>query len=121
MKKHPEYFQFKQFRIYHDQCALKVGTDGVLLGAWSKLPEKKDTGNTISVLDIGCGTGLVSIMLAQRYPFAIIKGIDIDYQAINQAKANAAISPWSDRISFEISDARLTDTPFLRKNHMTPL
>lgn len=106
MKKHPEYFQFKQFRIYHDQCALKVGTDGVLLGAWSKLPEKKDTGNTISVLDIGCGTGLVSIMLAQRYPFAIIKGIDIDYQAINQAKANAAISPWSDRISFEISDAR---------------
>lgn len=41
MKKHPEYFQFKQFRIYHDQCALKVGTDGVLLGAWSKLPEKK--------------------------------------------------------------------------------
>lgn len=53
--------------------------------------------------------------------FAIIKGIDIDYQAINQAKANAAISPWSDRISFEISDARTYRHSISPQNHMTPL
>lgn len=107
MKKHPEYFQFKQFRIYHDKCALKVGTDGVLLGAWSKLPEKKETEGWSNVLDIGCGTGLVSLMLAQRYPLAAIKGIDIDPQSITQAKDNATISPWSNRISFEITDATI--------------
>ena len=100
MDKHPDYFQFKQFRIYHGSCGLKVGTDGVLLGAWSQLPE----GKMRRVLDVGCGTGLISIMLAQRFADAHITGIDIDVNAVSQAASNAALSPWSERLSFHQGD-----------------
>ena len=54
------YFTFKQFTIYHDRCAMKVGTDGVLLGAWTNLK------NANRILDVGTGTGLIALMLAQR-------------------------------------------------------
>lgn len=58
------YFQFKQFTIYHDRCAMKVGTDGVLLGAWCNIPKN---GN---ILDIGTGTGIIALMAAQRSSFS---------------------------------------------------
>ena len=92
------YFQFKKFIIHHDRCAMKVGTDGVLLGAWANAE------NARRILDIGAGSGLISLMLAQRYPSANIVGIDIDEDAIAQAKENAELSPWKDRIELFTAD-----------------
>ncbi|MDD2563955.1 MAG: methyltransferase, partial [Salinivirgaceae bacterium] len=69
------YFQFKQFKIYQDKCSMKVGTDGTLLGAWTNVPQ------TGRILDVGCGTGLLSLMMAQRAPFSMIDGIEIDIDA----------------------------------------
>jgi tRNA1Val (adenine37-N6)-methyltransferase len=71
---------------------MKVGTDGVLLGAWS------DAENAKRVLDIGTGTGLVALMIAQRNSEAVVDAIDIDADACEQAKGNAAASPWPDRV-----------------------
>lgn len=85
------FFQFKQFTVYHDKCAMKVGTDGVLLGAWTQTAEARN------ILDIGTGTGLIALMLAQRTT-AIIDAIDIDADACLQAKENSQASPFSDRI-----------------------
>lgn len=92
------YFQFKKFIIHHDRCAMKVGTDGVLLGAWANAE------NARRILDIGVGSGLISLMLAQRYSSANIVGIDIDEDAIVQAKENAELSPWKDRIELFVAD-----------------
>ncbi len=85
------YFQFKQFRIIHEQSAMKVGTDGVLLGAWANIGAAK------SILDVGTGTGLISIMMAQRSN-AKITGIEIEKKAAEEAKINALSCPWSNRI-----------------------
>jgi Predicted O-methyltransferase len=85
------YFRFKQFTVYHDQCAMKVGTDGVLLGAWV------ESTNSTRVLDIGAGSGLVSLMIAQR-SLAQIEAIDIDEDACIQSVVNFRNSPFSDRI-----------------------
>lgn len=85
------YFSFKQFTVFHHKCAMKVGIDGVLLGAWT------DIGNADSILDIGAGTGLIALMLAQRSN-ARIDAIDIDADAVVQANENVQTSPWSDRI-----------------------
>ena len=87
------YFQFKQFTIHHDRCAMKVGTDGVLLGAWAPLIQPRH------ILDIGTGSGLIALMLAQRYPQAQVTGIDIDTASIEQAAANVAASPFAERVS----------------------
>lgn len=84
------YFRFKQFTVHHELCAMKVGTDGVLLGALA------DGGSRI--LDIGTGTGLVALMMAQRFPSAHITGIDIDDGAVIQAQKNVELSPFADRI-----------------------
>ncbi len=92
------YFAFKQFTIHHDRCAMKVGTDGVLLGAWADLE------NARRVLDIGTGTGLIALMLAQRCADASITGIDIDADAVSQAKENVCASPWKDRIGICLQD-----------------
>lgn len=73
-------FKFKQFTIYHDKCAMKVGTDGVLLGAWAPIANVK------RVLDVGTGTGLIALQLAQRNPHAKITAIEIDTVAAEQAK-----------------------------------
>ena len=90
------YFQFKQFTIRHDKCAMKVGTDGVLLGAWA------DVQSSQHILDVGTGSGLIAIMLAQR-SHAVIDAIDIDYDACLQARENAGSSPFAGRIHIEHS------------------
>jgi len=100
------YFRFKQFTVFHDKCAMKVGTDGVLLGAWTDLKD------TQKILDVGTGTGLIALMLAQRNPAALIEAIDIDLPALDQAEMNIRNSPFSDRIAVKGSSfqsfARLT-------------
>ncbi len=85
------YFQFKQFTIVQDGCAMKVGTDGCLLGGWF------DCSNSKNILDIGCGSGLISIMAAQRCN-AQVTGIEIDRNASMQALENVKNSPWAERI-----------------------
>lgn len=101
-----EYFQFKQFRIEQDRTAMKVGTDGVLLGAWAtsrQPPPTPPRGETeggwgCSILDIGTGTGLLSLIAAQELPHAVVTAIDIDADAVGQARQNVSQSPWADRI-----------------------
>jgi len=88
------YFQFKQFRIHQEKAAMKVNTDGVLLGAWTNLEGAK------TVLDIGAGTGLISLMIAQRST-AIITGIEIEKNAAEEALQNVLNSKWSDRVSIK--------------------
>ena len=120
-------FRFKQFTVWHDRCAMKVGTDGVLLGAWSPLPkagvqEFRGSGVTTeqaqsasehlnssvamseyhykaNVLDVGTGSGLIALMLAQRFEGAEITAIDIDPGAVEQARYNFGQSPWSNRLA----------------------
>lgn len=84
-------FQFKQFTIYQDLCAMKVGTDGVLLGAWANGGKR--------VLDAGTGTGIIALMMAQRYPNAVVTAIDIDEGAVKQAQQNVAQSPFAQQIT----------------------
>lgn len=86
-------FTFKQFHIDHSRCAMKVGTDGTLLGAWATLPP-----HAKKILDIGTGSGLIAIMAAQRHPTAKITAIDIDKDCVMQATENAVASPWAERI-----------------------
>ena len=88
------YFQFKQFTIHQQYCAMKVGTDGTLLGAWALASE-----SPCRILDIGTGTGLIALMMAQRYPQAKVTAIDIDDGAVRQAKENVSASPFADRIN----------------------
>ena len=87
-------FRFKQFAVEDDACAMKVGTDGVLLGAWAELSNKCES----RVLDTGSGSGLIALMLAQRFPNACITGIDIDEKAVRQSMDNFSSSPWSSRL-----------------------
>jgi tRNA1Val (adenine37-N6)-methyltransferase len=86
-------FAFKQFTIHDDRCQMKVGTDGVLLGAWA------DVTNARHILDIGTGSGLIALMLAQRNTTAIIDGVEILEVDARQAVENAARSPWPNRIA----------------------
>lgn len=99
------YFRFKQFTIRHDRSALKVGTDGVLLGAWASLPldEERECSH-LRILDVGTGSGLVALMLAQRYPTAEIDGIDIDGASVVQATENVESSPFRGRVFIKKED-----------------
>ena len=86
-------FRFKQFTVQQDRCAMKVGTDGVLLGAWAPIDH-----NPVSVLDIGAGTGLLSLMIAQRSSAEIIDAIEIQDMAFEQCVENFEGSKWLDRL-----------------------
>ncbi len=90
---HMKPFQFKQFSIHQDRCAMKVGTDGVLLGAWASLNHQP-----ASILDIGAGTGLIALQLAQRSLAETIDAIELDDDAYEQCVANFEASPWGDRL-----------------------
>ena len=87
------YFSFKKFTVYQDDVALKVGTAGVLLAAWA--------GGGKRILDIGCGTGLISLMMAQRFPEAGIVAIDIEPKACRQAQFNVENSIYKGRVEVE--------------------
>jgi tRNA1Val (adenine37-N6)-methyltransferase len=88
-----DYFQFKQFRIEQSSVAMKVGTDGVLLGSWVPLEGAE------KALDVGTGTGLIALMMAQRKPILWVTAIDVDSSAAQQALQNVEKSPWKDKIT----------------------
>ena len=98
------YFKFKQFTVWYDRCAMKVGTDGTLLGSWAPVNSVR------KVLDIGTGTGLIALMIAQRQPLCHVDAIDIDAEAVSQACSNVAESPFHDRIKVELQDIVTMDS-----------
>ena len=91
-------FTFKQFIIEDAHCAMKVGTDGVLLGAWA------DVAGCRHITDIGCGSGLIALMAAQRAPEARVTGVEIDPEAVADAQANVAASPFAHRTEIVLAD-----------------
>ncbi|EJJ2471306.1 tRNA1(Val) (adenine(37)-N6)-methyltransferase [Escherichia coli] len=92
-------FTFKQFFVAHDRCAMKVGTDGILLGAWAPVAGVK------RCLDIGAGSGLLALMLAQRTSDSvIIDAVELESEAATQAQENVAQSPWLERINVHTAD-----------------
>lgn len=94
-------FTFKQFFVAHDHCAMKVGTDGILLGAWAPIARVK------RILDIGTGSGLLALMLAQRTKNTVmIDAVELDAVAAGQAAENVAESPWADRIHVHTADVQ---------------
>ena len=119
-------FQFKQFTVAHDRCAMKVGTDGVLTGAWAELPDEG------RILDIGTGSGLIALMVAQRRPHAQVTGIDIDAAAVEQARENVAASPFCHHIEIRLQslqdlaesnerfDAIVCNPPFFEETLLPP-
>ncbi len=120
-------FNFKQFSINQDQCAMKIGTDSVLLGAWAPVNH-----NPFSILDIGAGTGVLSLMLAQRSHAQIIEAIEIDDNAYEQCVDNFEHSQWNDRLfcfhasldefTKEIEDTYdliICNPPFYSENYKT--
>lgn len=130
------FFQFKQFLLHQDRCAMKVTTDGCLFGAW--VAEMANRTLTASygkdepgVLDIGTGTGLLSLMFAQKNRNAIIEAIEIDEKAAEQARENAGHAPWSDRIHVVQADVKehafnhsfdiiISNPPFYEKELTAP-
>ena len=99
-------FRFKQFEVYQDRTAMKIGTDGVLLGAWAAAD------NPFRILDVGTGTGLIALMLAQRYPEALIEAVEIEAGAAEQAHYNFQISPWKDRLHLVQTDFKDFQTDY---------
>lgn len=116
-------FTFKQFFVAHDRCAMKVGTDGILLGAWAPIAQVKH------VLDIGTGSGLLALMLAQRTDDRVmLDAVELDEEAAAQARENVATSPWGARIQVHLGDIQrwqpaqtrryeliVSNPPFLQK------
>lgn len=128
-------FRFKQFTIHDDRCAMKVGTDGVLLGAWAQIAAAPSEANDerageCRVLDVGAGCGLVTLMLAQRYPEATITALEIDADAAEQAAENAAQSPFASQVTIEQGDfsvyqskpydAIVSNPPFFEEDLLPP-
>ncbi len=123
-------FSFRQFTIRHDRCAMKVGTDGVLLGAWAPLV------GACRVLDIGAGSGLIALMLAQRTTAQVV-GLEVDSSSAAQARENVCASPFADRVEIiegdvlnaevqtrlglETFDAIVTNPPFFEETLASPL
>ena len=91
-------FRFKKFAVLNDRTAMKVGTDGVLLGAWCPVEGVR------RVLDVGTGCGVIALMVAQRNSSALIDAIDIDLGAVEEAALNFAASPWGNRLTASLTD-----------------
>lgn len=120
------YFRFKQFNVHQDQCAMKVSTDACIQGAWT--PIKDDVKK---VLDIGAGTGLLSLMLAQRKPGVIIDAVEVDSAAAHQARQNFKDSPWTEQLNVFCADINswehdtqydmiICNPPFFQKSLLGP-
>lgn len=120
-------FSFKQFEIYQGQCAMKVGTDSVLLGAWATIPASGH------ILDIGAGTGILSLMAAQRSIDTLITALEIDSDAAQQCSENVARSMWSSRVQVVNGDfnnpihlanctfeAILSNPPYFEQSLLSP-
>ena len=109
-RKKTKEFSFKEFTIQQDKCAMKVGTDGILLGAWASVDGVK------KALDIGTGSGVIAIMLAQRCKEAEVHAVEVNEAACTQANENMTASPFADRlqaINESIQDyARLTNDTY---------
>ncbi len=102
------YFRFKQFTVHQERCAMKVSTDACIFGAWTPVAE-----GVKNILDIGTGTGLLALMLAQRNADVCIDAIELDPDAAMQARQNIEQSPWRDRIQAIEGDVR--NYPFSKK------
>lgn len=120
-------FKFKEFEIHQDRCAMKIGTDGVLLGAWVSLENEPS-----NILDIGAGTGIITLQLAQRSKAETIDAVEIDDDAYEQCTENLENSPWGDRVfcyhtsvqefAIEIEekyDLIITNPPFYSEDYKT--
>lgn len=122
----PDLFRFKEFGLAHNECAHKIGTDGVLLGAWVSTPT-----TTLNILDIGSGSGLISFMMAQRFSQAQILGIELDLASHQQSLQNLNINPWKRRINFKLAnflthdfedqkfDLILSNPPFFKTTYLS--
>lgn len=122
-------FKFKKFTIEHDRCAMKIGTDSVLLGAWVDLSFKPD-----SVLDIGTGSGIIAVQIAQRCDADSIDAVEIDIDAYEQCVDNFENSPWADRLFCyhasaqefadeieESYDLIISNPPFYKEDYKTDI
>jgi len=87
-----EEFYTEHFKVRQDRCAMKIGTDSILLGSWAQAADGED------ILDIGCGTGIIALMMAERFPHSHVDAIDIDGDAAEQASENFADSPYAQRM-----------------------
>ena len=103
-KKNYKPFEFKEFTIHQNNAAMKIGTDGILLGAWADLSDKKKG------IDIGSGTGVISIMLCQRNEILEIDSIEVSERAVVDAKKNIKNCKWNKRIKLKHADLKLFST-----------
>jgi tRNA1Val (adenine37-N6)-methyltransferase len=101
-----QYFRFKQFTVHQDACAMKVCTDACLQGAFTAAYLREHLQDVARILDIGAGTGLLSLMLAQQLPAAAITALELDPAACRQASTNFAASPWAERLQLVEMDAK---------------
>ena len=115
-------FRFKQFYIEDSKCAMKVGTDGVLLGCWANPNLTLDIGH-LRILDVGTGSGLIARMMMQRFPEAEVEGIDIDEAAVEQARENgvqAYVSRLQEWKKEEGYDLIVSNPPYFQNSLKNP-